>query len=303
VIEYLAEEANPPPDGSTAGSRAGDGSWIRQKFVKLVATATATIASIDSPTTAHIVARSARAGSESPPCNDGDLIDPGSIAITQVPGGPVRSVALIGDTGGKDISKDDDCRCDTRVNDLVFNEVAFTLAGGSPFLDTEAGPPIPEPDPGPGSVPVGPVVPLEWRAGAWGACMDHMQTRSVRCVESGTGTVVPDMRCTTPRPRDTRPCGGSYCSGSTSSDPGVTGQIALCMYESSGGPRIGDCIPTHCDGDTLHQWGCHYDTGVGGMVINPTTIPLPCGAAFPAGGRCRAYTADDGQRGSACVAP
>ena len=53
-------------------------------------------------------------------CNDGAVED------ATVSGGPVRTFSLIADTGGDDISGDNDCRCDTRIQRIALNPVTIT---------------------------------------------------------------------------------------------------------------------------------------------------------------------------------
>jgi hypothetical protein len=53
-------------------------------------------------------------------CNDGAVED------ATVSGGPVRTFSLIADTGGEDISGDNDCRCDSRIQRIAFNPVTIT---------------------------------------------------------------------------------------------------------------------------------------------------------------------------------
>jgi hypothetical protein len=42
--------------------------------------------------------------------------------------GPVKSIRLVGDTGGGDISGDTDCNCDTRISEITFNNLALRTA-------------------------------------------------------------------------------------------------------------------------------------------------------------------------------
>jgi hypothetical protein len=53
-------------------------------------------------------------------CNDG------AVEEATVSGGPVRTFSLIADTGGEDISSDNDCHCDSRIEKISFNPVTIT---------------------------------------------------------------------------------------------------------------------------------------------------------------------------------
>lgn len=53
--------------------------------------------------------------------------DGGTHHITVVGGGPVNHVAVVGDTGGGDISDDNNCHCDTRVVSIDFAPVNVEL--------------------------------------------------------------------------------------------------------------------------------------------------------------------------------
>jgi len=109
-----------------SAAEIGGDTVLTQQFTRTLYTAPAgsTIVSIDSPTTSHIEAESPDGGFEVGECGDGPVVPAGDIDIT---GGLVASVSMIGDTGFLDVSDDPNCACDTRVNDLVFNEVSVTL--------------------------------------------------------------------------------------------------------------------------------------------------------------------------------
>lgn len=81
------------------------------------------ILSITSPTRSNIVNYRGRAGGFEVSifgCNDGVVED------ATVSGGPVRTFSLIADTGGEDISGDNDCRCDSRIQRIAFNPVTIS---------------------------------------------------------------------------------------------------------------------------------------------------------------------------------
>lgn len=104
----------------------GGDTSITQQFTRTLYSAPSgsTILSIDSATSSSIVAESPDGGFEIGQCGDGPLVPAGDISIT---GGLVASVAMIGDTGFLDVSDDNNCFCDTRVDNLVFNPVSVTL--------------------------------------------------------------------------------------------------------------------------------------------------------------------------------
>ena len=56
-------------------------------------------------------------------CNDGEhhAVDAGSISA-------IKELVVIGDTGAEDISPDADCRCDTRIDSLVLQDIRVNLA-------------------------------------------------------------------------------------------------------------------------------------------------------------------------------
>jgi len=307
-IDFLAEEKN------SDGSRAADGTRIWQRFIRTVRDSdpeTGMIASIDSPTTAQIVVRSPPAGSESLPCSDGDLI------TIELEGGPVRSIELIGDTPGKDVSKDENCRCDTRVNDLVFNEVAVTPVGRAilepPDLEPTESITVPDRESDPTSVPDGPVDPVDWRIGAWTACADGTRTRSVSCVALRTGTMVDDARCLATagsRPPGSEPCGGTMAGSCYFVGPAPTGSgiVSTCLLrdpDSRGSRELVECRPSWCEGNTLNWYTCgpvagSYVFGDRAMADTLACSSAGCGPAsgFLSGDAVRPATM---QSGYACV--
>ncbi len=61
------------------------------------------------------------AGGEFLGCNDGEI-------LTVAPaGGPVRQFLIIGDTGGGDVSNDDDCTCDTQIRRIDMQPLQVYL--------------------------------------------------------------------------------------------------------------------------------------------------------------------------------
>lgn len=61
------------------------------------------------------------AGSEFGSCNEGPVLNP------PVTGGSVRAIAVVGDTGGPDVSGGGDCRCDTKIKSIQFNTVRIRV--------------------------------------------------------------------------------------------------------------------------------------------------------------------------------
>jgi hypothetical protein len=53
--------------------------------------------------------------------------NPNLTTVPPVTGGLVRAFEIVGDTGGPDISNDDDCSDDTRMR-VVFNPIRLRLA-------------------------------------------------------------------------------------------------------------------------------------------------------------------------------
>ncbi len=248
LIDFDAREAD------ADGTSRGDGSWILQRFIHPIYSAPrgSAVVSIDSPTSSTIVARSAPAGPEAIQCNDGDVIDSSMITIT---GGLVRSITLIGDTGADDVSDDNNCHCDTRIDDIVFNNVTFTLDE-----DTE-----PTPDP---------PMPPDWQTGAWSLCEDNTRTRSVTCSD-------PEGECDeATRPASSEPCGPT-CAGVLPRPDQGDGTVAMCFYDGTDTP-VG-CVQTRCseDGNSLLIPLCARDAG-GNFVID-FYYGYPCGGTRPDG--------------------
>jgi hypothetical protein len=119
VVNFNAQE--------TGGDRSEvRGNWIQRVFA-LPANSNMRINRINSvvETTASFVSRSA--GGEGPfGCNDGYVhrSDAGEILLSN---NLIRSIGIIGDTGGDDISSDGDCRCDTKITHIHFNPINITL--------------------------------------------------------------------------------------------------------------------------------------------------------------------------------
>jgi microsomal dipeptidase-like Zn-dependent dipeptidase len=113
-----------------AKETGGDGSEVRGTWTLPVgnpAPAGLRYAQIVTPTTAVFDMVLPGAGPNGPPAScDGrtHIIVPGN--------GPVVAVTVVGDTGGSDISTDNDCRCDTRIARIDFKPVSITLAGDRP---------------------------------------------------------------------------------------------------------------------------------------------------------------------------
>lgn len=95
------------------------GSWTRTVYT---APATMRISAITSPTRSTINQVLAGGGRFEPT----EGCDGGEHRIT--PGGPVARMVVVGDTGGGDISTDNNCNCDTRINLIEFNPITVTLA-------------------------------------------------------------------------------------------------------------------------------------------------------------------------------
>jgi microsomal dipeptidase-like Zn-dependent dipeptidase len=103
----------------------GDSSTVEQTWTRRLydAPANARITHITSATTSSVVNyRGPNAGSEFGGCNDGQIVTP------PVTGNLIRAIQIIGDTGGRDISSDNDCRCDTQIRSIEFNPINLTLA-------------------------------------------------------------------------------------------------------------------------------------------------------------------------------
>ncbi len=64
------------------------------------------------------------AGSETPPFNNGTPLRRAGIAPM------VRILSLIGDTGGDDVSNDDDCHCDTHIEFIEFISIEVQFEDG-----------------------------------------------------------------------------------------------------------------------------------------------------------------------------
>lgn len=80
------------------------------------------IVSIDSDTYSEVNFTSEAAGAEFAGCNDGKVYTP------PIDGGRLARVyQIIGDTGGGDISDDNNCSCDTQIRSIEFNEVRLTI--------------------------------------------------------------------------------------------------------------------------------------------------------------------------------
>jgi len=113
IIYFKAEETK--GDWSTV-----EETWTRRLYD---APANARITHITSATTSSVVNyRGPNAGSEFGGCNDGQIVTP------PVTGNLIRAIQIIGDTGGSDISSDNDCSCDTQIRRIEFNPINLTLA-------------------------------------------------------------------------------------------------------------------------------------------------------------------------------
>ena len=61
------------------------------------------------------------AGIELGGCSDGDVL------TAPLTGGLVKFLRIIGDTGGDDVSDDDDCSCDTQIRSIEFHPISVAL--------------------------------------------------------------------------------------------------------------------------------------------------------------------------------
>ncbi|HMN91105.1 MAG TPA: membrane dipeptidase, partial [Saprospiraceae bacterium] len=103
----------------------GDWSTVEQTWTRRLYDApdNARITHITSEITSSVVNyRGPNAGSEFGACKDGQIVTP------PVTGNLIRAIQIIGDTGGSDISSDNDCSCDTQIRGIEFNPINLTLA-------------------------------------------------------------------------------------------------------------------------------------------------------------------------------
>lgn len=75
-------------------------------------------------TTGPILFDLPEAGSESPPCSDGTPYRRAAISPM------IRILSLIGDTGGDDVSDDDDCHCDSHIEFIEFVPIEIEFEDG-----------------------------------------------------------------------------------------------------------------------------------------------------------------------------
>jgi hypothetical protein len=111
-IRFLAQEL--VSDFSTTM-----GSWER---VIWSAEPNKRIVSIISQAVSEVCFIGSRAGGEFIGCNDGEVITK-KLGVAD----PVRQFQIIGDTGGGDISNDDNCYCDTQIRGIEFNSISISL--------------------------------------------------------------------------------------------------------------------------------------------------------------------------------
>ncbi|WP_373548111.1 hypothetical protein [Haliscomenobacter sp.] len=111
IIYYKVEE------------EVGDNSTVEQTFTQRIWTAPANqrITNINSARSSSASQRGPMAGPEIFGCNDGEIVN------MRLTGGLLRSLQVIGDTGGSDISNDNDCGCDTQIRRIEFNPITLTL--------------------------------------------------------------------------------------------------------------------------------------------------------------------------------
>jgi hypothetical protein len=114
-VDFRATETNP-----------GGNSEVRETFHRTLHTAAPgeTILSIASPTTFSHRFTGPGGGFhvEIFECVEGP------VATAMFPSGLVRETRIIGDTPGNDISPDGDCRCDTRIEDILFHPIEIVVA-------------------------------------------------------------------------------------------------------------------------------------------------------------------------------
>ncbi len=111
VIDFNARE--------TGGDRSETrGTWVNELYT---APAGMKIAGILTSTESSVDFVSRAAGFEIGGCGDGEVHTP------SITGGLVSQMEIIGDTGGADISSDDDCSCDTQIRSIDFNRIQLAL--------------------------------------------------------------------------------------------------------------------------------------------------------------------------------
>jgi len=114
VVDFAAEETG------------GDQSTVDQVFRQQIWTPPAgmRITGITSDMTSSCTnIRGPNAGEEFLECHDGEVI-----SLMPITGSLVNLMQVIGDTGGGDISGDNDCGCDTQIRRISFNPVTVTLS-------------------------------------------------------------------------------------------------------------------------------------------------------------------------------
>ena len=220
----------------------GGDTVITQHFYRTlyVAPAGSTVAAF-SPTSSQIVAESPDGGFQWFDCTDGPIVPAADITIS---GGLVASVQMIGDTDGPDVSDDTNCVCDTRVDDIVFNDLNITLA--TPTTD-----PACDMDPPPTT------------GGSSGGdcddpCVTDDECDSGMCVAGFcTSECVSDMPCNVPG-------GDGECSDGLTE---CNGCATECIPINSPTPETCDGLDNDCDGDV--------DEDLGGGDC--TVVPPECG--------------------------
>jgi hypothetical protein len=113
-IVFRATETNP-----------GQNSEVRSAFERVLYTAPAgqQILSVQTPTSFsdRFVGPGSGFAVEFPDCQEGPEVR------RSFPGGLVRETRIVGDTPAADISSGPDCRCSTRINDVVFHDIQVLI--------------------------------------------------------------------------------------------------------------------------------------------------------------------------------
>lgn len=114
IIYFKAEETK------------GDNSTVEQTFIQKLWSApeNTKIESISSPKIFKISFIGPKAGIEIGVCNNGEVINVPIRKSREL----VKSIQIIGDTGGSDISNDSNCECDTQISRIEFNPITVNLS-------------------------------------------------------------------------------------------------------------------------------------------------------------------------------